>query len=73
MSLSTDLFGDGVIHSLADGGVVAPVAVSAISAVTIAGVGLGVTQGQWHQRNQSKELSGENVRLGTSVMAAIIN
>ena len=41
----------------------APVMVSGVSAVTIAGVGLGVTQGQRHQGDQSKELSGENTRL----------
>ena len=56
MSLPTDLLGDGVIHGPALGGVVAPVLVSGVSAATIAGVSLGVTQGQRQQGDQSKEL-----------------
>ena len=56
MSLPTDLLGDGVIHSPALGGVVAPVLVSGVSAATIARVSLGVTQGQRQQGDQSKEL-----------------
>lgn len=40
------LLGDGVIHSAAHGGVVAPVMVAAISALTIARVSLRITQSQ---------------------------
>ena len=56
MIISTDLLGDGVIHGAAHGGVVAPVMVAAISAVTIAWVSLRGTQSQRHQGYQSKEL-----------------
>ena len=59
LTVSTDLLGDSVIHSLADGGVEAPVLVGGVSALVIAGLSLGVTQGQRHQGNQSKELRGK--------------
>ena len=39
-----------------------PVMVAAISTVTIARVSLRVTEGQWHQGYQSKELAKCEVR-----------
>ena len=73
MTVSTDLLGDSVIHSLAHGGVEAPVLVCGVSALVIAGLSLGVTQGQRHQGNQSKELRGKmqgyyDVRIIFNVM-----
>ena len=57
-----DLLSNGVIHSAAHGGIVTPVMVATISAVTIARVSLRVTEGQWHQGYQSKELGKCQVR-----------
>ena len=69
MIILNDLLGDGVIHSAAHGGVVAPVMVAAISALTIAWVSLRGTQSQRHQGYQSKELGKWEVTKRSVIMS----